>query len=69
MRGVVRWFDVRRGYGFIIPDEGDPDVFLHRRIVRAAGLRRLEPGQVVEYEAQETPQGRKATRIVLVIPS
>lgn len=50
MRGIVRWFDARRGYGFIVPDEGGPDVFLHRRVLQSsAGVRRLEPGQIVEY--------------------
>ncbi len=66
MRGVVKWFDARRGYGFIIPDDGGLDVFLHRRVLQASiGRRRLEPGQVVEYDAQDTAQGRKVTQIVL----
>ena len=65
MRGTIRWFDARRGYGFIIPADGGPDVFLHRRVLQAsAHLRRLAPGQPVEYEARQTPQGIKATRVV-----
>lgn len=69
MRGVVKWFDANRGYGFILPAEGGPDIFLHRKVLQgSAGLRRLEPGQRVEYEIAETPQGRKATRITLLPP-
>jgi CspA family cold shock protein len=67
MRGVVKWFDANRGYGFILPEEGGADIFLHRRVLQAsAGLRRLEPGQRVEFDVEETPQGRKITRISLI---
>ncbi len=70
MRGVVKWFDAHRGYGFILSEEGGPDVFLHRRVLQAStGLRRLEPGQRVDYEVEDTPQGRKITRITLLQPS
>ena len=65
MVGTIRWFDARRGFGFIIPDEAGPDVFLYRTVLRASGLKRLDPGQRVEYEVEETPRGRKATRIKL----
>ncbi|MGH2435879.1 MAG: cold shock domain-containing protein [bacterium] len=66
--GKIRWFDARRGYGFIIPDEGGPDIFVHRRILQvSARLRRLEPGQVVDYEAQHTTQGTKATRVTVLV--
>jgi cold shock protein len=63
-RGVVKWFDSRMGYGFVIDDEGR-DVFLHRRVVRRAGRRRLEPGEPVEYDAEATPRGMKITRLVV----
>lgn len=67
MRGTIRWFDARRGYGFIIPQDGGPDVFLHRRVLQlSAHLRRLEPGQVVEYAAVQTAQGTKATQVTVL---
>lgn len=66
MHGVVRWFDVKRGFGFIIPDEGGPDVFVYRTVLRSSGFKRLDPGQRVEYEAEDTPRGRKATRIAMI---
>jgi len=66
MRGTIRWFDARRGYGFIIPEGGGPDVFVHRRVLQdSAHLRRLLPGQAVEYDARETEQGTKATKVTL----
>jgi cold shock protein len=61
--GIVKWFDSRMGYGFVIDAEGR-DVFVHRRIVRQAGRRRLEPGEPVDYEAEVTPRGVKITRLI-----
>jgi cold shock protein len=64
-RGVVKWFDSRMGYGFILDSEGR-DVFLHRRVLRRAGRRRLEPGEHVEYEAELTARGMKVTRLLVL---
>jgi len=64
-RGVVKWFDGRMGYGFVIDAEGR-DVFLHRRILRQAGRRKLEPGEIVEYEIETTPWGNKITRLIVL---
>jgi cold shock protein len=48
--GTVKWFDPRRGYGFIQPDDGSKDVFVHISAVERAGLSTLNEGQTVEYE-------------------
>ncbi len=64
-RGVVKWFDSRMGYGFIV-DAAGRDVFVHRRVVRRAGRRRLDPGEPVEYEAEVTPRGIKVTSLVVL---
>ncbi len=64
-RGVVKWFDSRMGYGFIVDADGR-DVFVHRRVVRRAGRRRLEPGEPVEYEAEVTPRGVKITHLIML---
>ena len=51
--GTVKWFNSTKGYGFITPDEGGNDVFVHVSAVEAAGLRGLDEGQKVSYEITE----------------
>ena len=48
--GTVKWFNNRKGYGFIAPDEGEQDIFVHISAVRQAGLRTLRDGAKVNYE-------------------
>ncbi len=48
--GKVKWFNPTKGYGFIVPDEGGNDVFVHITAVEQAGLKTLDEGQTVEYE-------------------
>ncbi len=48
--GTVKWFNNRKGYGFIAPDEGEQDIFVHISAVRQAGLRTLRDGEKVSYE-------------------
>lgn len=58
-RGKVKWFNNQKGFGFIVPDEGGKDVFVHISAVEQAGLRTLNEGQAVEFELQEN-RGRMA---------
>ncbi len=58
--GIVKWFDPARGYGFIGPDEGNVDVFVHISAVEEAGLSILTEGQKVEYEVVSKPDGKTA---------
>ncbi len=58
--GTVKWFDPARGYGFIGPDEGNVDVFVHISAVEEAGLSILTDGQKVEYEVVSKPDGKTA---------
>lgn len=51
--GTVKWFNATKGYGFITPDEGGKDVFVHITAVQAAGLQGLKDGQRVSYELTE----------------
>jgi cold shock protein len=51
-KGTVKWFDTTRGYGFIQPDGGGRDVFVHISAVEAAGLRSLNEGQKVSFEVK-----------------
>jgi cold shock protein len=57
--GKVKWFDANKGFGFIQPDEGGPDAFVHITAVQAAGLKTLNDGQRVTYELT-TQRGRTA---------
>jgi cold shock protein len=50
-RGTVKWFNATKGYGFIQPEDGGKDVFVHISAVERAGLQSLNDGQVVEYVA------------------
>ena len=59
--GTVKWFDVAKGYGFIRPDEGQPDVFVHVSAVERAGMDTLREGQKVTYEVQTNPRNRKTS--------
>jgi CspA family cold shock protein len=49
-KGTVKWFNATKGYGFITPEAGGPDVFVHISAVERAGLRELREGQIVSYE-------------------
>ena len=57
--GTVKFFDTKKGFGFIAPDNGDKDVFVHISAVEKAGLGTLTDGQKVEYEVV-TERGRSA---------
>lgn len=50
--GKVKWYNSQKGYGFIAPDDGGKDVFVHATALEAAGLRSLNDGQAVSYELQ-----------------
>jgi cold shock protein len=56
--GVVKWFDNKKGYGFISPDLGPRDVFVHISALTAAGLKRLDPGQRLDFELAQDGDGR-----------
>ncbi|MEM6712382.1 MAG: cold-shock protein [Pseudomonadota bacterium] len=58
--GTVKWFDATKGYGFIVPDEGGKDVFVHISAVERAGLQTLNDNQKVSYELEEGRNGRMA---------
>ena len=64
MKGHVRWFDDRKGYGFIRPDEGPPDVFCHYSAIQMDGYKSLTDGESVEFDVERGPKGLIAGRVV-----
>ena len=57
--GTVKWFNTKKGFGFIEPDDGGKDVFVHISAVEASGLAGLEDNQKVTYELEEGRDGRQ----------
>ncbi len=58
--GTVKWFNATKGFGFIAPDDGGKDVFVHISAVERAGLRGLEENQKIEYEMVSGRDGRES---------
>src|SRR3954468_19632990 len=61
--GTVKWFNSEKGYGFITPDEGGKDLFVHFSAIQGSGYRSLDEGAKVEYEAQEGEKGPQAANV------
>jgi CspA family cold shock protein len=61
--GTVKFFNVTKGFGFIAPEGGGKDVFVHATAVQAAGLRSLDEGQRVQFDVQPDARGAKAVNI------
>ena len=57
--GTVKWFNATKGYGFIQPENGGPDIFVHISAVERAGLRGLNEGQKVSYELEQDKRSGK----------
>jgi CspA family cold shock protein len=64
--GTVKWFSDAKGYGFIAPEEGGKDLFVHHTAIAGSGFKSLSEGAKVEYEQRETSRGAEATNVVLV---
>jgi CspA family cold shock protein len=65
--GAVKWFNATKGFGFIQPDSGGPDVFVHITQVQRAGLTGLNDGQKVSYELETRRDGRTAASDLKVL--
>lgn len=61
--GTVRWFNEKKGYGFITPDHGGEDVFVHFSVIEGGGFKTLADGARVEFESTRGPKGMQATRV------
>ena len=61
--GNVKWFNGEKGFGFISPDSGEPDVFVHHSRIQADGYRNLDEGQRVEFNVTQGPKGPQAESV------
>ncbi|MFC1509778.1 cold-shock protein [Candidatus Omnitrophota bacterium] len=61
-RGKVKWFDNKKGYGFITPEDGK-DVFVHHTAIQGDGYKTLDEGQEVEFDVVQGPKGEQAANV------
>lgn len=62
-KGTVKWFSNERGYGFIVPEGGGADVFVHFSALQGEGYKTLREGEQVEFEVTRGPKGEQATNV------
>ncbi|MEM9010731.1 MAG: cold shock domain-containing protein [Pseudomonadota bacterium] len=66
--GRVKWFDVAKGYGFVVPDDGGGDILIHANMLRETGRTTLPEGAAIVVAVEETDRGKQATEILSIEP-
>lgn len=62
-KGKVKWFNDKNGYGFIIPEDGSKELFVHYSAIQGEGYKTLKEGQEVEFDVENTEKGLKAVNV------
>ena len=65
-QGTVKWFSDEKGFGFITPDEGGKDLFVHHQAILGDGYKSLQEGAKVSYEAEAGDKGPKAVNVAVI---
>lgn len=68
LQGRVKWFDPAKGFGFVISDEGGPDILLHANVLRNFGQSSVADGSAIQLRAQKTDRGMQATEVMEITP-
>lgn len=63
-QGTVKWFNAEKGFGFITPDEGGSDLFVHHTAIQERGFRTLQENQRVNFDVAQGPKGLQATNVI-----
>ena len=66
-KGTVKWFSDQKGYGFISPEDGSKDVFVHHSSIQGEGFKSLREGESVEFEVTDGQKGPQATNVVKAV--
>lgn len=64
-KGTVKWFNDTKGFGFITPDDGSQDVFVHFSVIEGSGFKTVAEGQKVDFEMETGPKGPQATKVTV----
>ena len=66
VNGTVKWFNEEKGFGFITPEAGGKDVFVHFRAIQSEGFKTLAEGQAVSFEVEDGQKGLQAANVVVL---
>jgi len=66
LTGRVKWFNSQKGFGFIVPDNGSKDLFVHYSAIKSDGYKSLKEGQKVEFEVEQSDKGEKAINVTII---